>query len=109
MKKFLKVLLIVMICMVPTIAFAGVMGPGPLIECTWWDLYPSTFILIACAFLVLGLVLELVDFVSKKSVKLKESKIKKISQVIFYVEMLMLIIFLVCCFLLFLWITKYEA
>lgn len=106
MKKILNVLLIVMICMVPTVVFAGVIEP---IKFTWWDLYPLIFILIACAFLVLGLVLELVNFVSKKSVKLKESKIKKISQVIFYVEMLMLIIFLVCCFLLFLWIIKHEA
>lgn len=90
MKKVLNVLLIVMICMVPTIVFAGVIE----LNFTWWDLYPLLFWFSVMVMLALITLLIIIYFILKYIVKLKESNLKKVKKVFSFIAIVLLIVFI---------------
>ena len=82
--------LIVMICMVPTIVFAGEME----FNFTWWDLYPLLFWFGVMVMLALITLLIIIYFILKYIVKLKEINLKKVKKVFSFIAIVLLIIFI---------------
>lgn len=90
MKKILNILFMIMLCMVPTIAFAGMIE----FDFTWWDLYPLLFLFGVMVMLALITLLIVIYFILKYIVKLKESNLKKVKKVFSFIAIVLLIIFI---------------